>query len=56
MLYQNQREALRAKFKEKDNFIQQLIAEKEAVQVMRMFLSLTPLPSSLFLSLCYRHS
>lgn len=33
MLYQAQREALRAKFKEKDNFIQRLISEKEAVQV-----------------------
>ena len=43
MLYQSQREALRAKFKEKDNFIQQLIREKEAIQVMSMSLSLTTL-------------
>ena len=34
MLYQAQREALRAKFKEKDNFIQRLISEKDAVQVI----------------------
>ena len=32
-LYQSQREALRAKFKEKDGFIQRLITEKGAVQV-----------------------
>ena len=35
-LYQSQREALRAKFKEKDSFIQRLISEKEAVQVRRV--------------------
>ena len=33
-LYQTQREALRAKFKEKDDFIQQLISEKQALQVL----------------------
>ncbi len=32
-LYQMQREALRAKFLEKDQFIQQLTAEREAMQV-----------------------
>lgn len=32
-LYQNQREALRAKSREKDHFIQQLMAEKDVVQV-----------------------
>lgn len=33
MLYQRQREALREKFKEKDNFIHQLISEKASIQV-----------------------
>ncbi len=32
-LYQTQREALREKFLEKDQFIQGLMAEKEAMQV-----------------------
>lgn len=33
MLYQRQREALRAKFKEKDDFIRHLISEKASLQV-----------------------
>ena len=61
MLYQAQREALRAKFKEKDNFIQQLVSEKEAVQVVRVapvFISQLLCHSFLSRLSCqrYRHS
>ena len=61
MLYQAQREALRAKFKEKDIFIQQLVSEKEAVQVVRVapvFISQLLCHSFLSRLSCqrYRHS